>query len=706
MAFGVKPLSTTEFAHSAELYEYIESLKSDPNGNVEEHFILLHVLEIYLSNIYPNDASDQDVIKLWMMNWMDKLCSLENPYYLCNKMAQLFALVFAADFPTRWPDFIHEIFLQKLNCAASVEFFLRTLIALDAEVVDQDINRTKLMLDRNAQIKDAMREYCINDIAGTWINFLNVSSGVKIRELCLEVITCYVDWIDIHLVVNDATIPLIIACAQSEETSEAATHALCAIIEKGMSTEEKFKLVKAFLILFQEKKLFSTNADNVDLIIHTGLLVNTIALSLIDCYYDFLNLQQFDRVQECLHAVNSLLQPMLFCFSSENMEVSQTILDFLRRYIGLFKNNVVNPEFISFLRQVAIITLNKFEAPDNFNFENDGEEELDFFEYRKQLKSLLTTIGAFAPDEVLRILEENVKIFCDNWQQMKISQIETILRLTSILSEIFCNNFANCVTDAAIRAKNLILQVLSSNVTCCGISFINELFFDISSRYEKLLISDPKPLNSILEAFLDNRGLRHPSSRLRTRCAYLFCRFVKTHKKALGDRSQIVLSSLTDFLGFSSTSGFLTYDDQKCIYEAISALIIHGSLNNGMKKQYITELLNSLLKKFLDGMDRLEKCENTEERQLIYQFLCNVVGYSARVAKPFSSEYIKNCDCAEIFSRLISVYQCVFTLSIDKVLFPIIVNLCKNVQISPEHSITDLEYLDDVVLFADSYNEL
>lgn len=50
------------------------------------------------------------------------------------------------------------------------------------------------------------------------------------------------------------------ACAQSEETSEAATHALCAIIEKGMSTEEKFKLVKAFLILFQEKKLFSTNA--------------------------------------------------------------------------------------------------------------------------------------------------------------------------------------------------------------------------------------------------------------------------------------------------------------------------------------------------------------------------------------------------------------------------------------------------------------
>ncbi|VDN55701.1 unnamed protein product [Dracunculus medinensis] len=31
---------------------------------------------------------------------------------------------------------------------------------------------------------------------------------------------------------------------------------------------------------------------------------------------------------------------------------------------------------------------------------------------------------------------------------------------------------------------------------------------------------------------------------------------------------------------------------------------------------------------------------------------------------------------------------------------------CRDVQISPEHSITDLEYANDVVLFADSYNEM
>lgn len=35
-------------------------------------------------------------------------------------------------------------------------------------------------------------------------------SDVKAQELCLDVISCYVDWIDIELIVNDTMIPLII----------------------------------------------------------------------------------------------------------------------------------------------------------------------------------------------------------------------------------------------------------------------------------------------------------------------------------------------------------------------------------------------------------------------------------------------------------------------------------------------------------------
>lgn len=35
--------------------------------------------------------------------------SRSQPSYLVNKMAQLFALVFAADFPKRWPNFMEEV---------------------------------------------------------------------------------------------------------------------------------------------------------------------------------------------------------------------------------------------------------------------------------------------------------------------------------------------------------------------------------------------------------------------------------------------------------------------------------------------------------------------------------------------------------------------------------------------------------------------
>lgn len=35
----------------------------------------------------------------------------------------------------------------------------------------------------------------------------------------------------------------------------------------------------------------------------------------------------------------------------------------------------------------------RYKAPEDINLENDGENELDFLEYRKQLRSLLSTVG-------------------------------------------------------------------------------------------------------------------------------------------------------------------------------------------------------------------------------------------------------------------------------------------------------------------------
>lgn len=46
------------------------------------------------------------------------------PLYLVNKMAQLFALVFAADFPKRWPNFMEEASFFYISVTVRTEIII------------------------------------------------------------------------------------------------------------------------------------------------------------------------------------------------------------------------------------------------------------------------------------------------------------------------------------------------------------------------------------------------------------------------------------------------------------------------------------------------------------------------------------------------------------------------------------------------------
>lgn len=59
--------------------------------------------------------------------------------FIRNKAAQVFALTFVMDYPTLWPKFFFDVLsLVGLN-PNGVDIYLRTLMAIDAEVVDRDI---------------------------------------------------------------------------------------------------------------------------------------------------------------------------------------------------------------------------------------------------------------------------------------------------------------------------------------------------------------------------------------------------------------------------------------------------------------------------------------------------------------------------------------------------------------------------------------
>ncbi|KJH43896.1 exportin 1-like protein [Dictyocaulus viviparus] len=297
------PGSINDPAKQSQLYRYFEALKVDENGwrkstdsiisnnpcTSEEHFLLLQVVEDYLTRRYF-EADDDSVlcIRGLLFHWIQKIYAQpEQPVFLVNKMAHIFSLVFATDFPDRWPTFMEDLFLsQDLDSIPLVVFYLKTLLAIDSEVVDRDIQRTKMKFDRNTKIKDFMRDLCIPQIVSSWWTILERCNDVMVQCLCLDAVAVYVDWIDVDLIANDLFVSLVITRLGSKEVSEAAVRAVSALIMKGMLPSKKLSLVTALIDVMRSNQLITVNPNSdYDDVLRAGSLLSALGSVLIEMYH-------------------------------------------------------------------------------------------------------------------------------------------------------------------------------------------------------------------------------------------------------------------------------------------------------------------------------------------------------------------------------------------------------------------------------------
>lgn len=103
--------------------------------------------------------------------------------FILNKAAQISALVFVQDYPSRWPEFFTEHIALGERSPQFLGHYLRVLLSIDGEVADKEIPRTAMELQRNSLIKDAMREKAVIQLVESWYKILVsaiVSSGSRI----------------------------------------------------------------------------------------------------------------------------------------------------------------------------------------------------------------------------------------------------------------------------------------------------------------------------------------------------------------------------------------------------------------------------------------------------------------------------------------------------------------------------------------------
>ncbi|CAJ0558580.1 unnamed protein product, partial [Mesorhabditis spiculigera] len=276
---GGLSINDPDKAKQQQVYEFVENMKQDPDGwkksveyivtgavsTVDEHYLLFLVIEEFLKKRYAA-ANNEDVriVRDFLAFWMQKINGDGSyPAYVVNKLAQLFSLVFASDFPSRWPRFMQEVFLDRgFTHHPTVQFYLKTLLAIDEEVVNRYMSRTPEEFDRNTTIKDAMRELCIKDCSESWVLILEQCSELSDHALVFEVVAAYVDWIDLELVANERFVPLLMKGLAKSETSEEAIQAVEGLVQKGMPASRKLFLTSGLLNFIKTNNLLAISEDS------------------------------------------------------------------------------------------------------------------------------------------------------------------------------------------------------------------------------------------------------------------------------------------------------------------------------------------------------------------------------------------------------------------------------------------------------------
>uniref|UniRef100_A0A8K9WS93 Exportin-T n=1 Tax=Oncorhynchus mykiss TaxID=8022 RepID=A0A8K9WS93_ONCMY len=599
-------------------------------------------------SFYP---AQQQLIRETLMKWLQGQLMNSQPEkpFIRNKAAQVFALTFVMEYLTHWPKFFHDLLsLVGLN-PHGVDVYLRTLMAIDAEVVDRDILHSPEEVRRNTLIKDGMREQVIPSLVESWYQILGAyqQSHPEITCQCLEVVGAYVSWIDLNLIANDRYVSL----------------SVVSLSVVSLSVVNKTKLVESLCQVLQSAGFFNVDQEeDVDFLAKFSRLVNGMGQSLVLSWTKLAKGGAVKEAAEALRALETKVPLLLQLLVHDDDDISANIVGFCYDYLNVLKQ--VRYTLLVGNMDIMLAVMKKLTYDEEYNFDNEGEDEAMFVEYRKQLKMLLDRLAQVSPDLLLEAVGRVFNNTIQRWQTASFMEVEVAIRLLYMLGEALpASHGAHFSGDTAKTSalQDMMRTLVSSGLSGYQHTSVSLEFFETVVRYDKFFLVEPQHIPIVLMSFLDHRGLRHSSPKVRSRVAYLFSRFVKTLHKHMNSFIEDILSRIQDLLELAPPeNGFpalLTSDDQLFIFETAGVLIVHGESPAERKQALMRSLLTPLTDAFRLLLAKLAS-EREEERQAaLADCLSHAVGFASRTSKAFSNKQtVKQCGCTEVYRDCLQTF--------------------------------------------------
>ncbi|XP_059470895.1 exportin-T-like [Neocloeon triangulifer] len=657
----------------------IELLLTDLTLDETVKYLCLQIIEHFIRDRYGTaSVEQQNILKQFLQQWIQLQCNsnLNQKDYIRNKMAQIFCLVFLQDYPARWSTFFTDLVQTLPMGEQAVDNYLRVLQTIDTDVTSREAVDTPQEAMRNTLIKDTMRETSVPKMVESWFHILDTyqNSQPALAGRCLQVIGAYISWIDINLVVNDQFFPLLVQQLSKNDLREDAADGLLSIINKGMEPTQKIKLVDSLINILEATNILNPQNpnytdDETEFTTKISKLVNGMGMMLLDCHSKFLKAGDESKALSAFALVERMLPVTVGFLANDYDDVSAAIIEFCKLYIYTVKSRTIRTESQEQIMCSLLSTvIKKLKYDESYNFESEGEDEAEFFEFRKQVKVILDNLVGLNKEFVLNFSEKFVINTIPQWRFISFADVEVAIAIVYYIGEALPNSGGNHFTGGEPNAlRNMVRALVLNDLSSHNHSAVKLMYFETIVRYEKFFLVEPMHLENVLASFVDHRGIRNQNVKVQSRCAYLFSRFLKSVKPHIQAFAPNLLLALKDLLELNTptqpasvmlqTKFALSDGDQLYIYEACSTLILASRLDNDSKSALFRELVNPLLQRIRPLLDEMLSEGNPVRKEALADCVCHAMALTSRSSKAFSSQLsMKIIGCHKLYLEALETF--------------------------------------------------
>lgn len=476
-----------------------------------------------------------------------------HPPYLLNKLAQLCAAVVADDYPARWPSFFGDL-IALLDCGPpAVDLFCRVLCSLDEEVICLDVGPRPGAAPASMRVKDALRGTCIAQLAeACWqLVVLYQGSDPRLAADVLGAYRRYIHWVDIGLSANATSIGVLRSALESGSAELRAGAAGCvrAVISKQMEPAPKVRLLQelgvAELCAYLGKRAASGEEGEEG--VEAGAVVVAVVRELtVACKHaDEANDAGSAAAADAL--LLEVLPAQLWLLSAPADQVVLNALAEMTAHVQHARRRP-SPRHDEHLRQSLRSLAHRAQFPvgeellsssDPMTAQLEEEANVVRFEIFNVWKSLTKTSPGLLREFVAELLTRTLHNANATFQEVEVS-----LTLLYHMGDMYASDLAKKQDDGSLTAMMDTVLCATPTLPVNRHRLVALAYLENCVRYGLALQQLPHRLPSVLEAFLDDRGIYHPDLQVSSRASYLFMRLVKMNRQNLAPHVATILRAV------------------------------------------------------------------------------------------------------------------------------------------------------------------